>query len=1491
MVVGIGKILTFNRKCTIFVGLLFAVIFFTLIMVPSQANEDGYTGGVSSQITIDTVNRNDIINSHSDAYYENVNVNQFLALKGKPINQISATDIHITQNLDNKQLMLGQFWDDYYINQTIPIIAMYFDEYNETPIVGTNISFQITDSNTLDLYQILYADTDSNGFASVDFIPQEAAFYEIKASVVGETGNLAYGHLWVEPFVHSYKWYIFPQNTIHTVKYTLLDKDLNPIDNLVNFKFGSVNENISPVNGRIEYSINSSTFSQDIELNNSFSGGVDPLDYIIDITNRDVLATPGTNIPYFMRVYEIDNTPVPNTYFTIYVEWRDEYWNLIDTTIFNVTTNDYGLSEFEITVPSGFFTGELYITEQSEFNNGPCWGNNYCTYGYIDNSIFYGAIDGFNFDLDVSDQEPNYNEQITITIQLHNSSIYYSNIPVYLYVDGNSEKLITNSTGKANFTFTPQPTFGTHMIFATADIPDEGGLWFRNSGFFVSPADPYIDLSLNGNIVDINVNMMDQSQNLIPNSPAVLEFVRTTTMYWQYISDDILSKYIQPASGTYSDQITLNKYGRYEGHVGWGYHDWYDTVIYTPFEYSTDLDGNFTSGQENQIYINVKKNGTPLTSGNVYLKGYSFEEECDFHDFAPVDLNGNATLTFSPQAYIEGAYITIGVSTENETYDLLVDKWIELEEPPEPPYVVITSPEDLATNVEIDTNITATFSVPMNSSTLNNNTVKVYIQDKIAGETFEDTVGTWNSTNFQGFIYTEQLMVWSPIIDDSHRTIGEDNITYSTQPLLKDYQIYANEGIEVQGLGNYSVMGWLGDERVVIDKWVVSDLVFEQNSTDTKTMHVEEIWDLGDGYSLKLLQLDEDGNEAWLALNNYSGEIDNQVCVNQTACIFTTDTDPADDVTLLVTYLKKVNTTHIELKYTWLISQDIIEISAGSGPDIFDTFMSYDTIYLRSDEDVLLTRGITTPLFDDFKFEVEDTSTVRYRLIHLTETPVEGDISYNSSSKTVTFDPVLNLNENTDYFSLITTGAEDLAGNSLVEDYIWTFETTNYTAGDIPQIINFKVEPNTSVSINNPTIASAYITDEDLNSVYFELFDSNGLIDTNNIMLWWYQNESGINGNYSTPPWYANAWSVTNDTIQDVVTSGYLADCPDNVILFGIFKKNNTADTEEAFLWFNQTTGNLTNITRNDVDRTPLIIENGVSVVRIFNFKLAIIPYVEGSTFTLYTIGDSNNPQIVSMPVPTGKYQALVTANDTASNVNVAFADIEVDNTPPPSNGNGNSGGGGGGGASGEDFYNIVLSETDRQSVYKNSSISFSFDLEGNMVKYINFTALNSAGKVAAKVEILNNTSTLVSTPPPDEVYKNLNIWVGNYGWATEKNMADTTVSFTVEKSWVTDNNIDVTTIALYRYSDDTWHELVTRKIAEDANSLQFEAETPGFSPFVVSGKTGEPRVEGIIAEPTVTAEKTPTPTPTEEKGMPGFGLFACLSVLLIAVQLLRKKK
>ena len=84
----------------------------------------------------------------------------------------------------------------------------------------------------------------------------------------------------------------------------------------------------------------------------------------------------------------------------------------------------------------------------------------------------------------------------------------------------------------------------------------------------------------------------------------------------------------------------------------------------------------------------------------------------------------------------------------------------------------------------------------------------------------------------------------------------------------------------------------------------------------------------------------------------------------------------------------------------------------------------------------------------------------------------------------------------------------------------------------------------------------------------------------------------------------------------------------------------------------------------------------------------------------------------------------------------------------------------------------------------------------------------------------------------------------------------------------------------------------MTKWVSEDVDHLYLESATRGFSPFAITGKTmGEPGGEGIIAEPTVIAEKKHVSTQTDKTEISGFNLLISLSVLLIAVQISRKKK
>ncbi len=138
----------------------------------------------------------------------------------------------------------------------------------------------------------------------------------------------------------------------------------------------------------------------------------------------------------------------------------------------------------------------------------------------------------------------------------------------------------------------------------------------------------------------------------------------------------------------------------------------------------------------------------------------------------------------------------------------------------------------------------------------------------------------------------------------------------------------------------------------------------------------------------------------------------------------------------------------------------------------------------------------------------------------------------------------------------------------------------------------------------------------------------------------------------------------------------------------------------------------------------------------------------------------------------------------------------------------------------------------------KGSAISYRYELECNLVEYINFNSLTSSGNIAAKVEILKDTSSLVDTAPTGIVFRNFNIWVGNYGWAIEKNIRDPVIGFKVDRSWVSQNNIDESSITMYRFNEGQWVPLNTTKKSEDVDHLFFEAQTPGFSPFAITGSS-----------------------------------------------------
>lgn len=117
-----------------------------------------------------------------------------------------------------------------------------------------------------------------------------------------------------------------------------------------------------------------------------------------------------------------------------------------------------------------------------------------------------------------------------------------------------------------------------------------------------------------------------------------------------------------------------------------------------------------------------------------------------------------------------------------------------------------------------------------------------------------------------------------------------------------------------------------------------------------------------------------------------------------------------------------------------------------------------------------------------------DASTFTSQSFTLNDTAqLDGTISYNASTKTVSFDPISNLKPNTTYTGRVTTSVKDEMGNALQTDFVWTFSTGSVV---VPMVIATDPENNDSLVFLNKIITATFSVPMDsttLNSATFTL--------------------------------------------------------------------------------------------------------------------------------------------------------------------------------------------------------------------------------------------------------------------------------------------------------------------------------------------------------------------------------------------------------------------
>jgi len=1455
MVVGIGEILTFNRKSTIFVGLLFAVIFITLIMVPSQADDDDSINKVSNQIAVDAVYPENTIGAQSDTYFNKVD--QLLTVRH--VNRGGVLNIGLSNSQD----------------LTAPVITDFKVEPNTSISINNPAiaSAYVEDENP---FYIVFEFIDLNNLIDTDTM---LLWYHINYSGIND--------MYFSPPWYANAW-IITNETVDDIVTTVTDADWP--DNIIILGNFTQNATSEEEEALLWFNISKGN------LNN--------------VTRDDTVLTPLT-IESGVSTFKVFNIKfdIPEDFeegptYTLYTIKNENNPYLVST---HVSTGTYEVGVF---------------AEDNNSKNCSDWTE-------VEVDGMWPIINSVT----LNTTTPNAGDDILITVNATDNVAVTS-------VEANSIALTHQGGDIWNGSITAQPDY--HVIYVTAI--DAAGLidWNYSVAYFANNTPIGTDVQveipeIGATITFENVIKSGQTYTSEFNDdPSPPEGYNVLSNYYdivttaEYTGDITICIDYDDSEAVDEDKIKILHYKEMED----------ETEIFALMKNISDTVWYLNA----TTYPDVLYEGSSESLYFVTTPGLKIEESSFYYNTSIYSKDGEPFIAWLDESMLvvvsESSEIfiaeTLIYETNEDTHSIICRKTMHLDEgfaitlleidvDGEKALIAITKDgEEVESSVVREGEVFIYKEDLTGNGDVDNWVLKFSLDTVIVGENL-------NLINISG------LKLISPAILEIKN--NDDDLVDGYVIRVSSNTIYLELDDEDISLIEGEVVNLIDDKfRFKVDEEGDTGGVLKRpgiigqwndvtSSLDTSANIIcGVVTNLSDFIIAEPLEVDNTPPNVTITspVNNsivYTpnitvlGYATDNIGINSSlfehecqqggsggggcgAFPFPTNISFNQSVTLCEGWNK--------------LSFYFTDIEGNNGSASIIVSYINDSIPPIASAVIEYSKGNAANNGSIITINVSANDNVNGSGIK----NVTADISAVGDLGTISLDCTQDF-----WIANIPVFAHD--GNHVVNIIVVdnasnvNYTDINVTMDNTPPIVNNVMAQPGLININGTTNITAIISDLDTDKVSSEITYPNGtsiICSMTNTGTTYY-----LNFNDTEKPGCYNVNIIANDTtgnVNDIKCTSFIVahiytnnsiDIPANNST--IIEIPDMDITMELFADTN-VTGSI-NISRSIVNITDELDVPGPGIyIRIdassdfsnLSWALLKVQYtdedvndLEESSLRLYWFNESSSQWIkLETGSPPWVYGSGV---DTVNNYVLAnvshFSDYavggELEQETPPSGNGGN--GGGGGGASGELYENIACSETDRQYVNQNSDISYSFELECNIVQFVKFTSLKSAGQVATKVEILKDTSTLVNNPPSDIVYKNLNLWVGNAGWATKRNIADATVVFTVDKSWITKNNIDESSIALYRYSDNTWHKLVTEKIAEDANSLQFEAETPGFSPFAVTGKTmGEPGGEGII-EPTVTAEKTPTPTPTEEKGIPGFSLFAGLSVLLIAVQLLRKKE
>ena len=423
--------------------------------------------------------------------------------------------------------------------------------------------------------------------------------------------------------------------------------------------------------------------------------------------------------------------------------------------------------------------------------------------------------------------------------------------------------------------------------------------------------------------------------------------------------------------------------------------------------------------------IDVAANGSvistfsePMDPESITTTAFTLQDGSVLVDGAVIGTG--ATAMFDPAADLHaGTEYTATVTTEatdlagnslveDYTWNFTIGSDLDTN----PPIVIFTNPEDMATSVAVDAKVSAAFSEAMDPLTVTTANFELTGPGTtpVAGTVVYDLqnpVGTFTPTN--------------PLVPNTHytATITTGAADLAGNPLVQDYVWTFAVAGSVDALAPTVILTNPSNLAVDVPVDVLIDAAFSEKM-DPTTITSSTFKVTGPGTT------PVNGSVVY--------DLQSPIGTFTPVAALVADTTYTATVT---TGAKDLAGNPLAQDYVWTFT------IGAAGDTLAPTVIATDPLNLATN---VPTSTKVHGAFSEAMDALSITSTT-FKLAGPGTTPVLGSVSYDPLTVVGTFAPTVALLPNTTYTATITSGAKDLAGNPLVQDYVWTFATAALPSG------------------------------------------------------------------------------------------------------------------------------------------------------------------------------------------------------------------------------------------------------------------------------------------------------------------------------------------------------------------------------------------------------------------------------------------------------------